>query len=574
LEKHVSVTKDQNSRKRDQLQPVGPPHTGSLLAGPVASDFVRIDAGDAKPPGPVSSSDVPFVFRVAIDEITLSHLTTSGFEGFELPDPRHTDSIAEPPVPAETPRTVFVPVLTSIPPATKPVFDAEYEPMEFLDFDEPVTNEVVVEAEPEIEPPPIAVDFLAVPVRFVNLSSAAKPVQGVGDIPMPALPVHPPELKLGTLRRRIVSGPNPAKSAPKHESVIAPAPAAPAPAAAKPGQPVVVRSAPAAKQPPVRTTKPAAEPKPLEPSQPKPNIAVRPAASTPAESPARPAPPSSKPAIAARDRGSNALAVSQPEAEPAAAPVPKPKLMPIRKVEAVPVPNASEAAATEAMPFQGISSTLQSAGMSPALKGSIAATVVVVLGLAGYFGFAGKDSKTSSSGETQGFSDVTSPGMVMGGGGWTTTWGVGSPVNQNKQISIYRPSMALTDYRFEFRGRIDKKALGWIFRASNPKNYYVMKLEMIKPGASPIVALMKYAVIDGKETTRTQVMLPFTVSLDTVYSVRLDVKGDKFATYVQDKLVDHWIDDRIKTGGTGFYSDKNERAQIKSSQVSYLTAAR
>ena len=69
-------------------------------------------------------------------------------------------------------------------------------------------------------------------------------------------------------------------------------------------------------------------------------------------------------------------------------------------------------------------------------------------------------------------------------------------------------------------------------------------------------------------------MLPFSVALDTVYSVRLDVKDDKFATYIQNKLVDHWTDNRIKAGGAGFYSDKGERAQIKSSQVSYLSAAK
>ena len=38
--------------------------------------------------------------------------------------------------------------------------------------------------------------------------------------------------------------------------------------------------------------------------------------------------------------------------------------------------------------------------------------------------------------------------------------------------------MTMPDYRFEFRGQIERKALGWIFRASNPKNYYVMKLEI------------------------------------------------------------------------------------------------
>ena len=130
--------------------------------------------------------------------------------------------------------------------------------------------------------------------------------------------------------------------------------------------------------------------------------------------------------------------------------------------------------------------------------------------------------------------------------------------------------MTMPDYRFAFTGQIERKALGWIFRAKDPKNYYVMKLTTIKPGANPVVALVRYAVIDGKETTYTQVIVPFNVSLGTVYQVRLDVKGDKFTTYVQGKALDYWTDDRIKVGGAGFYTDPGERSQIKSSQVSYL----
>jgi hypothetical protein len=190
------------------------------------------------------------------------------------------------------------------------------------------------------------------------------------------------------------------------------------------------------------------------------------------------------------------------------------------------------------------------------------------LAVGGFFVFSGE--KTSAAGSAESVTSTAMPGMVLGGGGWTTTWGADTPTNRGKQISIYRPSMTMPDYRFEFRGQIERKALGWIFRASNPKNYYVMKLETIKPGPNPLVALVKYAVIEGKESTHTQVMLPFDVKADTLYQVRLDVSGDKFTTYVQSKLVDYWTDNRVKLGGTGFYTDSGERSQIKSSQVSYL----
>jgi hypothetical protein len=134
--------------------------------------------------------------------------------------------------------------------------------------------------------------------------------------------------------------------------------------------------------------------------------------------------------------------------------------------------------------------------------------------------------------------------------------------------------MAMTDYRFEFRGQIEAKALGWIVRAANAKNYYGMKIEKIKGGLSPVFALVKYSVIDGKENTHTQVMLNSEYKADQLWSVRVDVRGDRIATYIMDKLVDYWTDNQVKTGGAGFLIDKGERAQIKSSQFSYLSAGK
>jgi hypothetical protein len=182
----------------------------------------------------------------------------------------------------------------------------------------------------------------------------------------------------------------------------------------------------------------------------------------------------------------------------------------------------------------GLPSTERSIGS----KIAMAAAVAVALLGGGYMMFSSGGSSANAAVER---TSGAAPRLIGGGGGWTTTWGSNAPNNKGKQISIYRPSMPMSDYRFEFRGQIEKKALGWLFRASNPKNYYVMKLEAIKEGAPPLVALIKYAVIDGKEQTRTQVMLPFDIKVGTIYHVRMDVRGDKFATYVQDKLVDHWM---------------------------------
>jgi len=125
--------------------------------------------------------------------------------------------------------------------------------------------------------------------------------------------------------------------------------------------------------------------------------------------------------------------------------------------------------------------------------------------------------------------------------------------------------MNLTDYRMEFQAQIDEKAIGWIYRASDPKNYYVNKLEIVKPGLEPTIALVRFAVINGEEQPRAQFPLSIPVRLDTLYQIRFDAVGDSFTTYVQDQKVDQWTDGRLKTGGVGLYNERDERMSLKGS---------
>ncbi len=121
----------------------------------------------------------------------------------------------------------------------------------------------------------------------------------------------------------------------------------------------------------------------------------------------------------------------------------------------------------------------------------------------------------------------------------------------------------MTDYRLSFEAQIENKALGWIYRAKDPKNYYVNKLEIVKPGLDPTVALVRFAVIDGEEQPRAQFPLSLPVHIDTLYKIRFDAVGNQFTTYVQDQKVDEWTDDRIKTGGIGLYNERGESKSVK-----------
>jgi hypothetical protein len=134
-----------------------------------------------------------------------------------------------------------------------------------------------------------------------------------------------------------------------------------------------------------------------------------------------------------------------------------------------------------------------------------------------------------------------------------------------RRVSLLRASGDLRDYRMEFESAIQSKAAGWVYRAKDPQNFYVSKLEIQKLGTEPAVLASHYAVINGEELAHTRVPLPLAAGSDPVYKVRFQAVGNHFTTWVQDQKVEDWTDDRIKAGGAGLYSEDGERATLRSS---------
>lgn len=161
-------------------------------------------------------------------------------------------------------------------------------------------------------------------------------------------------------------------------------------------------------------------------------------------------------------------------------------------------------------------------------------------------------------------------GEWSGKGNWARGWNY-DPAGfiRPRQIALYTPTIALEDYRFEFLGAIEKKALSWVFRAADLKNYYVSRLEMTKGGPLPTVELVRFAVIDGRAGPRKSIPLPFQGRLDTIYRVSVDVRGTDFVTTVQGQIVDVFSDDRLARGGIGFYTEAGEDARLRWVEVSH-----
>ena len=136
-------------------------------------------------------------------------------------------------------------------------------------------------------------------------------------------------------------------------------------------------------------------------------------------------------------------------------------------------------------------------------------------------------------------------------------------------LGIYRPSMGLSDYAFEFLGKIDQRSLNWVFRASDLNNYYAMKLVDKTGGVTPQMVLVHYAVIEGREGPKKEVPLPITVYKDTLFRIRMDIQGPHFSVQVQGTVVDYWKDPRLKAGGIGFFAGRGDESRVRWVQVTH-----
>jgi hypothetical protein len=188
---------------------------------------------------------------------------------------------------------------------------------------------------------------------------------------------------------------------------------------------------------------------------------------------------------------------------------------------------------------------------------------ILLLIVAGYFVFGKSESATSGG---------NSHAVAVGEQGWSTEWASDAAGSRRgRQLTLYRPSVGMSDYQFQFVGQIESKALGWIFRETDTKNYYGMKIENIRPGA---MAITHFAVVEGRESSNSQKPVGIDARPGAAYRVRLDVTGPRFTLYIGGEPVDFWTDNRLKTGSVGFMNERDERGATSSVQFSFAQGAK
>jgi hypothetical protein len=196
-----------------------------------------------------------------------------------------------------------------------------------------------------------------------------------------------------------------------------------------------------------------------------------------------------------------------------------------------------------------------SAGPMPSLIRKIvtAITGAAVLG-AGIFFFLGKQSDAG----------LKSPARAVADGALGAQWiaNFAPDAQRQRRVSVLRSSTNLSAYRLDFESSIRVKALGWVYRAQDSKNFYVSKIELQKPGQNPVYALVHYAVINGVEQPRVETPLHVTVPMGGFYKVRFEASGNRFTTWIQGQRVEQWTDSRLTSGGAGLFGEGVEQSTL------------
>jgi hypothetical protein len=566
---------------------------------PTAIDFVAEDSGALvlagthhNDPAEPSAEDTP---RASLEALSRLHQELVEQEAMRSEEASLAESRAEPreAAPVEIVNAVSVAVIAA----------PEAVPAERLEA-QPKTVEIAAEA-PEPEAEGLKLKFATELFELsIKTFQPAKPALIGGDaFPSQSAPLLP-HLKALPLRPKVALAPDyvpPSKASAPTAAPSETKPAATAAPAARPqggskpgsgGKPAARLTQPKQPIPAAKPVQAAAAkaPEPRTPAAPQvvaPHAASPKAAAPKAEATKPVAKPVAMEPTPVQESAPKVVAAEReqaPKPEPAAQqpkPVveqPKPVVEQSKPAAEQPKPASSQAkpkadqAKKDNVPNFGATQPAN-VGFLGSLKIKLGLAITLLVIACVYFlGWGGGKSKAGSSNAIS--ADGSGPSIIMGEGGWVEGWG-GDPsgIHTGRQITIYRPSLKLSDYRLEFQGSIDTKSVGWVFRASDPDNYYAMKLMTVSSGLSTKVALFKYLVANGKQTQVGRVPIDLAVQADTVFNIRLDVRGPQFTTYIQGQQVDSWTDDQLKIGGAGFLNEREERGKVKSVSIRYLSGA-
>jgi hypothetical protein len=138
-------------------------------------------------------------------------------------------------------------------------------------------------------------------------------------------------------------------------------------------------------------------------------------------------------------------------------------------------------------------------------------------------------------------------------------------------LSLFEPTMRLTDYDIDALLQIQNKGVGLVFRAANPRTYQAVRMLVEGSGRMPNLIIQHYSVTQGMASQPILTRYPLPFQADTLYRLHLQVRGDAFSLYLQGQLVDYWSDHRVRPGGVGLFCGPGEHARVAWIRVSQNT---
>jgi hypothetical protein len=275
-------------------------------------------------------------------------------------------------------------------------------------------------------------------------------------------------------------------------------------------------------------------------------------------------PPVSAPPIRTRHVLKPEPSSSEPEANPAipeaAVPIAE-KAVPVAKVAPRPLTVEKEQAA-EGEPVLLDAPVLgSSVGTGGGWMMKAAAAVVLITAGGGYYFWQGGSATATAARPKR---PAVAP-ILMSPVGWSNTPGTAKKDREaGRTLTLYRPSLEFSDYRVNFTGEIEHRALGWVFRVKDPANYYAAKLVPV-PGGK--LKLVRWTVAGGVSSEQVTAPVDAPLPSNEKYKIQLEAKGPRFTLSVQGQQVDAWTDTTFASGGFGLANENTERGKVTEVQI-------
>jgi len=120
-----------------------------------------------------------------------------------------------------------------------------------------------------------------------------------------------------------------------------------------------------------------------------------------------------------------------------------------------------------------------------------------------------------------------------------------------------------TDFTFELNAQIKTNAIGVNFRVKDKSNYYMWQL------SSKEQAIKAHKCVNGVFSVIKTI--PYTFLTDSTYKLKIETKGSKIKTYLNNAPIDSLIDNTFNKGGIGFRQGLSELANVDNVLVKSAT---